>query len=78
MNNQINIMYFLEQLCDVTVEDKEFRGYLNMLRRDISKIVDLAAPHTLAGQLNIRDVKKVEFINRLLWVDANSLGPYLA
>jgi len=66
MNNQINIMYFLEQLCDVTVEDKEYRGYLNMLRRDISKIVDLAAPHTLAGQLNIRDVTKVLFVGGVL------------
>lgn len=59
LNNQINIMYFLEQLCDVTSEDKEYRGYLNMLRRDISKMVDLAAPHTASGRLNIRDTKKV-------------------
>lgn len=59
MNNQVNIMYFLEQLCDVTMEEKEYRGYLNMLRRDISKMIDLTTPRTAAGQLNIRDVKKV-------------------
>jgi hypothetical protein len=59
MNNQVNIMYFLEQLCDVTMEEKEYRGYVNMMQRDIAKMVDLAAPLTAGGQLNVRDVRKV-------------------
>jgi hypothetical protein len=59
MNNQINIMYFLEQLCDATMDEKDYRGYVKMIQRDIFKIIELAAPLTVAGKLNIRDVKKV-------------------
>jgi len=59
MNNQINIMYFLEQLCDATMEEKDYRGYVKMIQRDIFKIIELAAPLTVAGKLNIRDIKKV-------------------
>ena len=59
MNNQINIMYFLEQLCDATMEEKDYHGYVKMIQRDIFKIIELAAPLTVAGKLNIRDVKKV-------------------
>jgi hypothetical protein len=59
MNNQINIMYFLEQLCDATMEEKDYRGYVKMIQRDIFKIIELAAPLTVAGKLNIRDIKRV-------------------
>lgn len=65
MNNQINIMYFLEQLCDATMEEKDYRGYVKMIQRDIFKIIELAAPLTVAGKLNIRDTKKVRHNNAL-------------
>lgn len=65
MNNQINIMYFLEQLCDATMEEKDYRGYVKMIQRDIFKIIELAAPLTVAGKLNIRDIKKVRHCSAL-------------
>jgi hypothetical protein len=47
------------------MEEKDYRGYVKMIQRDIFKIIELAAPLTAAGKLNIRDIKKVRDISAL-------------
>lgn len=59
INNQINIMYFLEQLCDATREEPRFNRYIVLIQRDISEIVDLVAPLSPLGKCNIADTKTV-------------------
>ena len=59
INNQINIMYFTEQLCDATKEEGRYDGYISLIRRDISQMVDLVAPLNPLGKCNTQDTMAV-------------------
>jgi CTD kinase subunit gamma CTK3/CTD kinase subunit gamma CTK3 C-terminus len=59
INNQINIMYFLEQLCDATRDEPRYDGYVALVQRDIDQIVDLVAPLNPLGKCNMQDTKTV-------------------
>lgn len=68
MNNRANIMYFLEPFCDLALRESGGNegggsgggsGYLDMVRRDIVRIVDAVAPRDGSGAANVKVVRRV-------------------
>lgn len=66
MNNRANIMYFLEPFCDLALRENNSdsggggaNGYLDMVRRDIVRIVDAVAPRDGSGAANVKVVRRV-------------------
>jgi len=51
-------MFFLDYLCDISKREG-CTGYINSVTRDLPRIVDLVAPGTKAGAMNIKVVLKV-------------------
>ena len=58
MNNRANIMYFIEHLCDLAQRENHLE-FINMMQRDILRIIDAVAPSNGSGAANIKVVKKV-------------------
>merc|ERR1711939_1112995 len=58
INLRANIMFFLDYLCDISKREG-CTGYINSVTRDLPRIVDLVAPGTKAGAMNIKVVLKV-------------------
>jgi len=58
LNLRANIMFFVEQLCDMAARE-EYPDFIRMIERDILKIVDLVAPDDGAGAANVKIVRKV-------------------
>jgi len=58
MNNRANVMYFLEQLCDVAVREHA-NQYVNMIRRDILRIINAVAPVDGSGAANVKVARHV-------------------
>lgn len=57
-NSRVNIIYFLETLCDYSYRNG-CDSYISMIRKDISKIVQIVAPPGPQGAANISAVRKV-------------------
>lgn len=55
MNNRANIMYFLEHHADLNLRDGGHEGYVDMVRRDILRIVDAVAQ----SGANVKVVRRV-------------------
>lgn len=55
MNNRANIMYFLEHHADVNMKDGGHEAYVDMVRRDIRRIVDAVAQ----SGANVKVVRRV-------------------
>lgn len=55
MNNRANIMYFLEHHADVNVKEGGHEAYVEMVRRDIQRIVDAVAQ----SGANVKVVRRV-------------------
>jgi CTD kinase subunit gamma len=55
MNNRANIMYFLEHHADVNMKDGGHDAYVEMIRRDIRRIVDAVAQ----SGANVKGVRRV-------------------
>lgn len=55
MNNRANIMYFLEHHADVNTRDGGHEPYVDMVRRDIARIVDAVAQ----SGANVKVVRRV-------------------
>jgi CTD kinase subunit gamma len=55
MNNRANIMYFLEHHADVNLKDGGHEAYVEMVRRDISRIVEAVAQ----SGANVKVVRRV-------------------
>ncbi|KAJ9607213.1 hypothetical protein H2200_008285 [Cladophialophora chaetospira] len=55
MNNKANIMYFLEHHADLNMKDGGHAGYVEMIRRDILRIVDAVAQ----SGANVKVVRRV-------------------
>lgn len=51
-------MFFIEHLCE-TSRREGYQEYIDMVQRDMSKIINLVAPGTKAGAMNIKVVRKV-------------------
>jgi CTD kinase subunit gamma len=58
MNNRANIMYFIEQLCDMASRENH-PDYIRMMQRDILRIVDAVSPEDGSGAANVKVVRKV-------------------
>lgn len=58
MNNRANIMYFLEPFCDLAQKEGA-ASFLDMVRRDIVRIVDAVAPRDGSGAANVKVVRRV-------------------
>jgi CTD kinase subunit gamma len=55
MNNRANIMYFLEHHADVNLKDGGHENYVEMVKRDIQRIVEAVAK----SGANVKVVRKV-------------------
>lgn len=59
MNNRANIMYFLEHFVEMAKRDGH-QNYVDMVRRDMGRIVDAVAPATgPGGGANVKVVRRV-------------------
>lgn len=58
LNSRVNIIYFLETLCDYSYRNG-CNSYISMIRKDIAKIVRAVAPPGPHGAANISAVRKV-------------------
>ncbi|OOF99598.1 hypothetical protein ASPCADRAFT_126497 [Aspergillus carbonarius ITEM 5010] len=58
MNNRANIMYFIEQFCDMATKE-DHAPYVRMIQRDILRIVDSVAPPDGSGAANVKHVRRV-------------------
>jgi hypothetical protein len=51
-------MFFIEHLCELAKREGH-QEYISNIERDMSKIINLVAPGTKAGAMNIKVVRKV-------------------
>ncbi|TID14679.1 ctd kinase subunit gamma [Venturia nashicola] len=58
INLRANIMFFIEHLCELSKREGH-QVYIDMVERDMPKIINLVAPGTKAGAMNIKVVRKV-------------------
>ena len=58
MNTRANIMFFVEHLVDAAQRDAE-PAYVQMMQRDIVRVVDAVAPPDGSGAANVKVVRKV-------------------
>ena len=61
MNNRANIMYFLEHFIDMAIRESH-QAYVDMVRRDLPRIVDAVAPppsSSMGGGANVKVVRRV-------------------
>ncbi|KAL9111248.1 MAG: hypothetical protein Q9227_004326 [Pyrenula ochraceoflavens] len=58
MNNRANIMYFLEPFCELAQREGA-ASFVEMVRRDIGRIVDAVAPEGAGGGANGKVVRRV-------------------
>ncbi|EMR11759.1 hypothetical protein PNEG_00191 [Pneumocystis murina B123] len=58
LNSRVNIIYFLETLCDYSYRNG-CNSYISMIRKDIGKIVRAVAPPGPQGAANVSAVRKV-------------------
>ncbi|KAL4867696.1 hypothetical protein BDV12DRAFT_170922 [Aspergillus spectabilis] len=58
MNNRANILYFIEQFCDMATREDHL-PYVRMIQRDIFRVVDSVAPADGSGAANVKHVRRV-------------------
>ncbi|KAL7267553.1 hypothetical protein RUND412_009855 [Rhizina undulata] len=58
MNMRVNMLYFIENLCEVSAK-LEYEGYTKMIRRDLLQIVDFVVPNDPESAANVGTVRKV-------------------
>lgn len=58
MNNRANIMFFIEQLCDMAQREGQLE-FVKMITRDILRIIDAVAPSDGSGAANVKVVRRV-------------------
>ncbi|KAE8362839.1 CTD kinase subunit gamma CTK3-domain-containing protein [Aspergillus caelatus] len=58
MNNRANIMYFIEQFCEMATKE-DHAPYVRMIQRDILRVVDAVAPPDGSGAANVKHVRRV-------------------
>ncbi|KAH8424712.1 CTD kinase subunit gamma [Aspergillus melleus] len=58
MNNRANIMYFIEQFCEMATKE-DHSPYVRMIQRDILRVVDAVAPADGSGAANVKHVRRV-------------------
>ncbi|KAF3393835.1 CTD kinase subunit gamma [Penicillium rolfsii] len=58
MNCRANIMFFIEQLCEMATKEDHL-DYVRMIQRDILRIVDAVVPPDGSGAANVKHVRRV-------------------
>lgn len=58
MNNRANIMYFIEQFCEMATKENH-TPYVRMIQRDILRVVDCVVPADGSGAANVKHVRRV-------------------
>lgn len=58
MNTRVNLLYFIEILCE-TGNQHGFGSYTDMVRQDLIAIIERVVPTTGAGAANIGTVRRV-------------------
>ncbi|EPY50582.1 domain kinase I gamma subunit [Schizosaccharomyces cryophilus OY26] len=58
-NTRVNIMYFVDTLCELSLKNGITSGYITMITRDILKLVEYVVPIGIAGAANAPEVRKV-------------------
>lgn len=58
MNVRVNVLYFIESLCEQSLK-ADYVPYVSMVQRDLGAIVDAVASDDHAGATNAEAVKKV-------------------
>ncbi|KAL4974814.1 CTD kinase subunit gamma CTK3-domain-containing protein [Aspergillus desertorum] len=58
MNNRANILYFIEQFCEMATKEDHL-PYVRMIQRDILRVVDCVAPADGSGAANVKHVRRV-------------------
>ncbi|OJJ01524.1 hypothetical protein ASPVEDRAFT_41118 [Aspergillus versicolor CBS 583.65] len=58
MNNRANILYFIEQFCEMATKENHIQ-YVRMIQRDIFRVVDSVAPADGSGAANVKHVRRV-------------------
>ncbi len=54
-------MFFIEHLCDMAQRENHME-YVNMMRRDILRVVDAVAPEDGSGAANVKVIRRVSFV----------------
>lgn len=58
MNTRINILYFLETLCEASLK-AQYRPYISLIQRELRTIIGAIASEDPEGAANVATVKKV-------------------
>ncbi len=73
MNVRVNVLYFIETLCDQSLK-ADYTPYVKMVQRELRVIVDAVAPDDAEGATNAETVRKVlRALNRRGIVDGSTL-----
>lgn len=60
MNVRVNILFFIETLCDLSLK-AEYPEYVTLVQRDLKTIVSAVATESTEGAVNFEAVKKVRY-----------------
>ena len=58
MNVRVNILYFIESLCEQSLK-ADYPAYVAMIQRDLGTIIDAVAPNDPVGAANAETARKV-------------------
>lgn len=58
MNNSANMMYFIEQFCELAMKENHL-PYVRMMQRDMLRVVDAVAPADGSGAANVKHIRRV-------------------
>lgn len=64
MNTRVNMLYFIEVLCELSLK-VDYAGYVKMIQRDLLQIVDTVVPNDPEGAANVGTVRKVCFASHI-------------
>lgn len=58
MNTRANMMYFIEQFCELATKENHL-PYVRMMQRDMLRVVDAVAPADGSGTANVKHIRRV-------------------
>lgn len=61
MNTRVNLLYFIEVLCEQGSK-QSFDGYTNMIRKDLLPIFESVAPADGSGVANVGTARRVRSV----------------
>lgn len=62
MNVRVNILYFIESLCEQSIK-ADYPAYVAMIQRDLGTIIDAVAPNDAVGAANAETARKVRVVS---------------